>query len=148
MGPVRSMCNFEFGSDTTTIETTPMTNTSSRRAFLQRASMLSLAGGATPWALNLAALGETAAATATDYKALVCVFLQGGNDHANTVVPYDAVSHAAYAGMRPALAYARSALAPTVLVPTVPRRTRWNMPWRPSWPRYGRWSPASSWPCC
>ncbi len=67
----------------------------------------------------LAALGDAAAATATDYKALVCIFLYGGNDHANTVVPYDSASHAAYAGMRPALAYARSALAPTVLVPTV-----------------------------
>ena len=51
--------------------------------------MLSVAGAAAPWALNLAALGEAAAATATDYKALVCIFLYGGNDHANTVVPYD-----------------------------------------------------------
>ena len=96
-----------------------MTNVTSRRAFLQRASILSVAGVAAPWALNLAALGEAAAATATDYKALVCIFLYGGNDHANTVVPYDSASHGAYAGMRPALAYARSALAPTVLVPAV-----------------------------
>ena len=64
-----------------------MTNVTSRRAFLQRASILSVAGVAAPWALNLAALGEAAAATATDYKALVCIFLYGGNDHANTVVP-------------------------------------------------------------
>jgi uncharacterized protein (DUF1501 family) len=49
--------------------------------------MLSVAGVAAPWALNLATLGEAAAATATDYKALVCIFLYGGNDHANTVVP-------------------------------------------------------------
>ena len=91
----------------------------SRRAFLQRATMLSVAGVAAPWALSLSALGEAAAATAADYKALVCIILYGGNDHANTVVPYDSDSHGAYAGMRPALAYARSALAPTVLVPTV-----------------------------
>ena len=41
--------------------------------------------------LNLAALGEAAAATAAggNYKALVCVFLYGGNDYANTVVSYD-----------------------------------------------------------
>ena len=57
-----------------------------RRAFLQRSGQLALAGAALPTALNLAALGEAAAATANDYKALVCVFLYGGNDYANTVV--------------------------------------------------------------
>ena len=40
-----------------------MTTDTSRRAFLQRASALSLAGAAAPWALNLAAIGEAAAAT-------------------------------------------------------------------------------------
>ena len=92
----------------------------SRRAFLQRASALSLAGTAAPWALNLAALGEAAAATASDYKALVCVFLYGGNDYANTLVPYDAASYALYQAQRPNLAYARSALDGTVLAPAMP----------------------------
>ena len=59
----------------------------SRREFLKRASAMSLAGVATPFAINLAALGEAAAANATGYKALVCVFLYGGNDYANTLVP-------------------------------------------------------------
>ena len=97
-----------------------MTVDASRRAFLQRASALSLAGTATPWALNLAAFGEAAAQSATDYKALVCVFLYGGNDYANTLVPADAASYAAYAGMRPTLAYSAAALAPTTLAPLVP----------------------------
>ena len=44
-------------------------------------------GVATPLAINLAAIGEAAAFDNTDYKALVCVFLYGGNDYANTVVP-------------------------------------------------------------
>ena len=83
-----------------------MTNQTSRRAFLQRASMLSLAGVATPWALNLAAMGEAAAATAADYKALVCVFLYGGNDYGNTLVPYDNSRYALYQVMRPTLATA------------------------------------------
>ena len=96
-----------------------MTSNTSRRAFLQRASALSLAGVATPWALNLAAMSEAAAATATDYKALVCVFLYGGNDYGNTLIPYDSVRYAAYQGMRPTLAYANSALTPTLLTPTV-----------------------------
>lgn len=89
----------------------------SRRAFLQRASALSIAGAAAPWALNLAALGEAAAATASDYKALVCVFLYGGNDYANTLVPYDSASYNAYNQLRPTLAYARDKLSATVLNP-------------------------------
>ncbi len=92
----------------------------SRRAFLQRASALSLAGSATPWALNLATIGEAAAATAGDYKALVCLFLYGGNDYANTLVPYDTPNFNQYTSLRPTLAYARSALDATLLVPPLP----------------------------
>ncbi len=89
--------------------------TASRRAFLKRASALSVAGIAAPWALNLAAMAEASAATASDYKALVCVFLYGGNDYANTLVPYDSASYAAYQQMRPSFAYARAALTGTAL---------------------------------
>lgn len=92
----------------------------SRRAFLRRTGALSLAAGAAPWALSLAAMGEAAAQTATDYKALVCVFLYGGNDYANTLVPYDQASYDAYAGLRSNIAIARTALAGTVLNPTTP----------------------------
>ena len=91
----------------------------SRRVFLRRASALSLTGVAAPWALNLSAIGEAAAADATDYKALVCVFLSGGNDYANTLVTYDAPSHALYTAQRPAIATARADLAATLLNPDV-----------------------------
>jgi uncharacterized protein (DUF1501 family) len=91
----------------------------SRREFMKRLSALSCAGAAAPWALNLAALGEAAAADATGYKALVCVFLYGGNDYANTLVPYDSASHALYATLRGSVATARDALAGTVLSPAV-----------------------------
>ena len=96
-----------------------MTLDASRRAFLKRSSMLAMAGAAAPWALNLAAMGEAAAATATDYKALVCVFLYGGNDYGNTLVPYDDARYALYQGMRPTLAYSQAQLAPTLLTPNV-----------------------------
>ncbi|MFN3861736.1 MAG: DUF1501 domain-containing protein [Roseateles sp.] len=87
-----------------------------RREFLRRAAALGIAGTAAPWALSLAGIGEAAAATAPgDYKALVCVFLYGGNDYGNTLVPYDAASHAAYASIRQALATPREALAATAL---------------------------------
>ena len=95
-----------------------MTTDASRRAFLQRTSLLSMAGIAAPWAINLAAMGEAAASTAADYKALVCIFLYGGNDYGNTLIPYDNTRYALYQGMRPTLAYAQAALAPTLLVPT------------------------------
>ncbi|CAN7429641.1 DUF1501 domain-containing protein [Duganella sp. LjRoot269] len=94
-----------------------MTADSSRRAFLQRASMLALSGVATPLAVNLAAMAEASAATASDYKAIVCVFLYGGNDYANTLVPYDAASYNAYYNLRPTLAYQHSALSATLLNP-------------------------------
>ncbi|HVY08142.1 MAG TPA: DUF1501 domain-containing protein [Burkholderiales bacterium] len=96
-----------------------MTLDASRRAFLQRASALSVAGIATPWAINLAAMGEAAASTATDYKALVCIFLYGGNDYGNTLIPYDNARYTIYQGMRPTLAYAQADLAATVLAPSV-----------------------------
>ena len=90
----------------------------SRRAFLRRSMQLALAGTALPTALNLAAIGEAAAFEATDYKALVCVFLYGGNDYANTVVAYDDPTHAAYTAIRSNIALARASLTPTVLNPT------------------------------
>ena len=95
-----------------------MNNQASRREFLKRASAVSMTGVAAPWALNLAAMGEAAAAAATDYKALVCVFLYGGNDYANTVVPYDVASHTAYKNQRAAIAIDRASLGGTVLNPT------------------------------
>ena len=73
----------------------------SRRAFLRRAGQLAFTGAALPTAINLAAMGEAAAFNAgSDYKALVCVFLYGGNDYANTLIPYDAASYAAYQTIR------------------------------------------------
>ncbi len=89
----------------------------SRRAFMARASALSLAGSATPFVMNLSAIGEAAAATASDYKALVCVFMYGGNDYANTLVPYDPTQYASYNAQRGPLAYTQAALAGTVLQP-------------------------------
>jgi uncharacterized protein (DUF1501 family) len=94
----------------------PDTNPS-RRAFLKRASALSIAGAAAPWALNLAAMADASAAGATDYKAMVCIFLYGGNDYANTVVPYDAASYNTYQAMRPTFAHARASLDATLLKP-------------------------------
>ncbi len=68
-------------------------NDTSRREFLRRAAILSGSVGSAglPVALNLAALGSAAAQT-SDYKAIVCLFLFGGNDSANMVLPTDTAS--------------------------------------------------------
>jgi uncharacterized protein (DUF1501 family) len=101
-----------------------------RRAFLRRSGQLAMAGSALPFALNLAAMGEAAAQAAPgdDYKALVCVFLFGGNDYANTVVTYDDPSYNAYSAIRGGaagqaaggVALAKADLVPTLLSPTTP----------------------------
>ncbi len=75
----------------------------SRRHFLRTASALSslvpVAGSGL--ALNLATIGAAAAqAGPSDYKALVCVFLFGGCDYANTVLATDPGSWSAYLAAR------------------------------------------------
>lgn len=76
----------------------------SRREFLRLSSLLSSAGAlgvATPFALNLATMGSAAAQTnISDYKALVCLFLYGANDHANTVLATDSTSWTQYTSVR------------------------------------------------
>ncbi|MCU6454606.1 DUF1501 domain-containing protein [Sphingomonas sp. A2-49] len=96
-----------------------VTRDASRRAFLKRSAALGMAGVAAPFVTSLAAIGEAAAATATDYKALVCVFLYGGNDYANTLPAYDAASYAQYQAARANIALTRESLADTLLTPTI-----------------------------
>ena len=73
----------------------------SRRAYMRRSSQLAAAGAASSYALGLAGIGELAAFNAgDDYKALVCIFLYGGNDHANMLIPFDAANYSAYATIR------------------------------------------------
>jgi uncharacterized protein (DUF1501 family) len=78
-----------------------------RRSFLCHAG--ALAGSAA-----LAQLGILAsrAAAADDYKALVCVFLAGGNDSNNMVVPIDSAGYANYAQVRTSLALPQAQLLP------------------------------------
>ncbi len=55
---------------------------------------------------------NAAAATQSDFKALVCLFLAGGNDSNNLIVPIDDATYAAYATGRGALALPQAALLP------------------------------------
>lgn len=92
-----------------------------RREFLRRALALSAYGVAAPLLSTLSCFGTASAASApSDYKALVCVFLYGGNDYGNTVVPYDQPNYDAYSTIRQTLATPRDQLAATALTPSVP----------------------------
>ncbi len=53
-----------------------------------------------------------AAAVGSDYKALVCLFLNGGNDANNLIVPADSAGYAAYAAARTNLALPQTGLLP------------------------------------
>ncbi|MBA4176982.1 MAG: hypothetical protein C0505_10555 [Leptothrix sp. (in: Bacteria)] len=74
-----------------------------------------LAGAGAPMALNLLAAGSAAAADATDYKAVVCLFLFGGNDAYNMVLPTDAASWQAYSATRNQAPDSIALLAPGVV---------------------------------
>ncbi|GAA0407701.1 DUF1501 domain-containing protein [Cocleimonas flava] len=87
-----------------------MTSKMNRRKFMQ----LLAAGGASSTlgtVGQLALMNQAVAATPdfSDYKALVCVFMLGGNDGFNMLVPSDA-THADYAAIRAALAVQKNDL--------------------------------------
>ena len=75
-----------------------------RRRFLRQASVVSASVGsaAVPFALNLATLSTSSAqsATGTDYKAIVCLFLYGGNDASHMVLRTDDLSFNEYTRLR------------------------------------------------
>ncbi len=90
-------------------------NFNSRRAFLRNGTGLSLSlalrnqglASAGAFATSLAAVGAAAAHgvnSGSPYKAMVCLFMYGGNDSHNWVYPFDANSYNAYATARGGLA--------------------------------------------
>ena len=84
-----------------------------RRSLIRNAALL--AAGNT---LGLRPFGmlNSLAQTTSSYKALVCVFLFGGNDANNTVIPFDTAGYQNYANLRGPLALAQNTLLP--LTPT------------------------------
>ena len=87
-----------------------------RRSFIRYAS-LAAAGhvaGLRPFgALN------ALAATSSDYKALVCIFLYGGNDANNTVIPFDTAGYNSYSTVRGPLALAQNTILPLTPLPNI-----------------------------
>lgn len=94
----------------------------SRRNFVRQAACAAVGTtsiASTIWnlrALNAAAAQATSGST--EFRALVCLFLYGGNDANNMIVPRDNTNYASYAAARGPLALAQNVLLP--INPTTP----------------------------
>jgi uncharacterized protein (DUF1501 family) len=90
-----------------------------RRGFIKYASLA--AAGNIAGMRPFGALNALAQAGSTDYKALVCIFLFGGNDANNMLIPFDTKGYANYAALRTAggssIALAQSSLLPLTPLP-------------------------------
>lgn len=86
----------------------------SRRSFIRQAACAAVGTtsiASTVW--NLRAMNAMAAqglASSTEFRALVCLFLYGGNDANNMIVPRDNTNYASYAAARGPLALAQDSL--------------------------------------
>lgn len=93
-----------------------------RRTFLRQAACAAVGTtsiASTVW--NLRAINAMAAqtlASSTEFRALVCLFLYGGNDANNMIVPRDNTNYASYAAARGPLALAQNSLL--AVNPTTP----------------------------
>jgi uncharacterized protein (DUF1501 family) len=92
-----------------------MTAPTTRRTFIRQAACAALTTtGILNTIFDLRRLSAAPLDTA-DYKALVCLFLFGGNDANNVIVPHDASGYASYAAARDILAIPQASLLPLTL---------------------------------
>lgn len=75
-----------------------MSRREDRREFLKRMGLLIAAGGASGWLPQFRLLGQALAQAGGggEYRALVCVYLAGGNDAFNWLVPREAAAYEVY----------------------------------------------------
>jgi uncharacterized protein (DUF1501 family) len=86
-----------------------------RRSFIHYASLA--AAGNMLGLRPFGALNALAQSSGSDYKALVCVFLFGGNDANNTLIPFDTTGYGQYSSVRGDLALAQNTLLPLTPAP-------------------------------
>ncbi|MCC2974142.1 DUF1501 domain-containing protein [Massilia sp. IC2-476] len=85
----------------------------SRRSFLGRSAQVGMLGALS--SLGLLGAPRSAKAAVSDYKALVCVYLFGGNDGNNMIVPLDPSRYGKYTAIRSSSGLALSQGANTLL---------------------------------
>lgn len=83
-----------------------------RRRLLYTGGRAALGAAALVSRLGMVSAFAQGAGGSGDYKALVCIFLNGGNDAFNMVVPYAQSEYDYYAQVRPTVALARAGLLP------------------------------------
>ena len=104
-----------------------------RRNFLQHslcAAIGTAGASATLGGLNRIAAATSPTAMQSDYKALVCIFLYGGNDGDNTLIPRSQSEYNSYSAGRRILAVPRDQLL--AISPTTTDGREWGF--HPSWP--------------
>lgn len=85
----------------------------SRRRLLYTGGRAALGAAALVSRLGMvSAFAAQGSGSGGDYKALVCIFLNGGNDAFNMVVPYEQSEYNYYAQVRPTVALPRANLLP------------------------------------
>jgi len=94
----------------------------SRRRFIRQAACAALGTGALSAAIrDLRFVNSAVAQSAiTDYRALVCIFLAGGNDSNNLIVPTIPAEYADYAAIRSDVLALPLSGAPNVILPLSP----------------------------
>src|ERR1700682_6198154 len=94
------------------------TSPPNRRQFIRQCACAALGTtsiASTIWnlrSIRAATANSIGAAAASDFKALVCLFLYGGNDANNLIIPSDTSDYNAYAAARQGLAIPQSSLLP------------------------------------
>jgi uncharacterized protein (DUF1501 family) len=92
-----------------------MTAPTTRRTFIRQAACAALTTtGILNTIFDLRRL-SAAPLDATGYKALICLFLYGGNDANNLIVPHDTNGYASYGAARGTLAIPQASLLPLTL---------------------------------
>jgi len=97
------------------MKTDPMNAMNQETLSTARRRWLIGSGGTLAAALGAGTVGNLLSvrpAHAADYKALVCIFLYGGNDGMNMVVPNDTTRYDQYSGVRKGLAIPKANLVP------------------------------------
>src|ERR1700685_4226459 len=98
-----AQCESEFGREFRKCEPGGLMPRMSRRGFL-RTTCCTAAAGVAAASFGRLGLVNALAQTTQDYKALVCIFLFGGNDANNMIVPIDSSGYASYKSIRSVLA--------------------------------------------
>jgi uncharacterized protein (DUF1501 family) len=104
----------------------------SRRGFVRGAGALAALG-----MMPSLMMSEVQAATLSGYRALVCLFLYGGNDSNNMIIPFGSSTpstYAMYAAARASQSTGGLALDQSVLLPLTEKNSQTNYAFHPSMP--------------